>query len=78
MLTQTIDVREAQTRLQELLGAVAGGGEITLTSGDKPIARLVPLMPALRPRVAGLHTGTIWASEDFDEPLPDVFWVGDV
>jgi len=78
MLTQTIDVHEAQTRLLELLGAATGGGEIMLTSGDKPIARLVPITPAPRPRVAGLHAGTIWTSEDFDEPLPDALWLGDV
>jgi hypothetical protein len=28
----------------------------------------------IAPRVAGLHPGAIWASEDFDEPLPDEFW----
>jgi hypothetical protein len=26
------------------------------------------------PRVAGLHPGAIWTSDDFDEPLPDDFW----
>jgi hypothetical protein len=30
------------------------------------------------PRIAGLHPGTIWTSEDFDEPLPDEFWVNEV
>ncbi len=28
-------------------------------------------------RVAGLHPGIAWVSEDFDEPLPDEFWLGD-
>jgi hypothetical protein len=27
-------------------------------------------------RVAGLNRGTISTSEDFDEPLPDEFWLG--
>ncbi|MDZ7706111.1 MAG: hypothetical protein U5L04_16700 [Trueperaceae bacterium] len=27
-------------------------------------------------RVAGLHAGEGWLSEDFDEPLPDEFWLG--
>jgi len=27
-------------------------------------------------RVPGLNRGTISASEDFDEPLPDEFWLG--
>jgi len=35
-----------------------------------------PISMPTAPRIAGLHPGTIWASEDFDEPLPDEFWVG--
>ena len=27
-------------------------------------------------RVGGLHKGAIWMSDDFDEQLPDEFWVG--
>jgi Protein of unknown function (DUF2281) len=29
-----------------------------------------------KPRVAGLHAGQTWISKDFDEPLPDEFWLG--
>lgn len=28
-------------------------------------------------RQAGLGGGKFWMSEDFDEPLPDEFWLGD-
>ncbi|MFN9168638.1 MAG: DUF2281 domain-containing protein [Pseudanabaena sp.] len=28
-------------------------------------------------RVAGLHEGQIWMSDDFNEPLPDEFWLVD-
>ncbi len=28
-------------------------------------------------RVAGLHEGQIWMSDDFNESLPDEFWLGD-
>ncbi len=29
-------------------------------------------------RIPGLHSekGTAWMSDDFDEPLPDEFWLG--
>lgn len=27
-------------------------------------------------RIAGLHAGEGWIGEDFDEPLPDDFWLG--
>jgi hypothetical protein len=29
------------------------------------------------PRIADLHKGLIWTSEDFNEPLPDEFWLGE-
>jgi len=29
-----------------------------------------------QPRTAGLHQGAARVSEDFDEPLPDEFWLG--
>lgn len=28
-------------------------------------------------RVLGLNAGTVWISDDFDEELPDTFWLGD-
>jgi Protein of unknown function (DUF2281) len=28
-------------------------------------------------RVAGLHDGQIWISDDFNDPLPDEFWLGE-
>lgn len=35
-----------------------------------------PVSVSSKPRVPGLHPGAIWASEDFDDPLPDAFWTG--
>jgi hypothetical protein len=32
---------------------------------------------ALKPRILGLHAGMIWTSDDFDDPLPDEFWLGE-
>jgi antitoxin (DNA-binding transcriptional repressor) of toxin-antitoxin stability system len=71
-MTKKIDVREAQARLQELLSQIASGVEWIITDGQTPVARLVPISA----RVAGLHTGAISASPDFDEPLPEAFWTG--
>ena len=31
----------------------------------------------VRERVAGLGRGTVQMSSDFDDPLPDSFWMGD-
>lgn len=30
-----------------------------------------------RTRIAGLGKGTIVIADDFDEPLPDAFWLGE-
>jgi len=72
VLTRQIDVKEAQAQLQELLSQIASGVEWVLTDKMTPVARLVPISI----RAAGLHAGAIWTSPDFDEPLPDEFWMG--
>jgi antitoxin (DNA-binding transcriptional repressor) of toxin-antitoxin stability system len=78
MLTKTVDVSEAQAHLKELLSLVLEGAEIVLTEDSTPIARFVPIASPTTLRVAGLHPGAIWTSDDFDEPLPEEFWTGDV
>jgi len=75
MATKTIDISESQTNLTEMLSLVRTGTEIILTEGNKAIARLIPI-ESDRPRVLGLHSGSVWMSDDFDEPLPEEFWTG--
>jgi antitoxin (DNA-binding transcriptional repressor) of toxin-antitoxin stability system len=69
-MLKTVEVQEAQVRLRELLSQELQGEEFVLTEDNKPVARVIPILS----RVAGLHTGAIWTSEDFDEPLSDRFW----
>ena len=71
--TKTVDIQDAD--LTELLALVREGTEIILAEGDKPLARLVPAEPKKK-RILGLHAGMIQTSDDFDEPLPDEFWLG--
>lgn len=34
--------------------------------------------PVIKERIAGLHAGsTLYISDDFDDPLPDSFWLGE-
>ena len=33
--------------------------------------------PVKKPRVMDLHKGQFWMSDDFDDPLPDEFWLGE-
>ncbi|UBF25036.1 hypothetical protein K9N68_25870 [Kovacikia minuta CCNUW1] len=37
---------------------------------------MVPTKPTTNQRILGLHTGSIQMSEDFDQLLPDEFWLG--
>ena len=58
MVTETIDVQEAQINLSELISRVMAGTEIILTEGTTPLVRLVPVaQPPHFLRVAGLHSG---------------------
>ncbi len=81
-MPQTIDVNGAQ--LAHLLELAKAGDEIILAEGQTPVARLTAIAPANgdqtpapKPRIAGLHRGMIQMSDDFDEPLPDEFWLGE-
>jgi antitoxin (DNA-binding transcriptional repressor) of toxin-antitoxin stability system len=78
VLTKVIDVHEAQIRLEELLAMLFEGTEIILAQNNKPLARLTPVASPTMPRIAGLHAGAVWMSEDFSEPLPEAFWTGNV
>lgn len=84
MSTLTINIQEAQNQLQYLLSLALGGAEVIFTQDDKPVVKLVPvaeLEPAFeapqKKRIAGLNRGQIWVSDDFDDPLPDEFWLGE-
>ena len=77
MNTTTVDVGDIQTRFLELLSQVLAGDEIVVTQGQKPVARLLPVEHNEKPRIAGLHAGLGWVSDDFDDPLPDEFWVSE-
>lgn len=77
MTIQTIDIQEAKNSFASLLSLVAAGTEIILTDEQKPVIRLAPVVEEA-PRVAGLHAGAMVMSEDFDAPLPDDFWLGEL
>lgn len=72
MVIKQIDVKEIPERLEEFLTQISSGVEYVLIDGKTPVARIVPISM----RVAGLHAGAIWTSSNFDEPLPDEFWMG--
>lgn len=78
MVTRMVDIHKTQTTLTDLLAEVQAGTEILLVDGDKPLARLIPAGETRpRKRTPGLGRGTVlFMSDDFDDPLPDAFWLG--
>jgi prevent-host-death family protein len=73
-MTQTVSIDEAQDKLPDLLAQALAGNEVIITEHGTPVARLVPVVShARKKRVAGLNRGTIWTSQDFDEPSTDEF-----
>jgi antitoxin (DNA-binding transcriptional repressor) of toxin-antitoxin stability system len=77
MSALTVEVKEAQDRLHELLARVAEGTEVILTEDDRPFARISPIPSPAATRIPDLHPGAFQPSDDFDAPLPDEFWLGE-
>lgn len=45
---------------------------------DAALAQLEqPVVAQPARRIAGLHAGMTWVSDDSDAPLPDSFWLGE-
>ncbi len=77
MSVTKIEVQEAQTQLSELISLAKAGNEIILAQNNMPVARIVPVGDSgTAERIPNLHPGAIVASDDFDQPLPDEFWMG--
>ena len=76
MSTTTIDINEAQSQLNQLLMLVLKGSDVVIAKDNVPLVRLIPVEAPPKRRVAGLHTGAIRMHSDFNDPLPDEFWLG--
>jgi hypothetical protein len=44
---------------------------------EQPGAEAPGQHPEPRPIKLGLFRDAVWMSDDFDDPLPDAFWLGD-
>jgi antitoxin (DNA-binding transcriptional repressor) of toxin-antitoxin stability system len=71
LMTASMTIEEVTINLLDLLDRVHQGEEITILKDGEQIARLVPPLPTLPPRVPGTAIGMITIAPDFDEPLPD-------
>ena len=66
MKSSKINIHQAKTHLSRLVEDVAGGSEILIAKGGRPMARLVPLRRDDSPRRPGLLKGKLKISEDFE------------
>lgn len=73
-MENTVTSTEAKNTLNRLLADVERTGQsVTITNHGRPVARLVPVVPA--PRVFGRLPHLV-VPEDFDEPLPNAELTG--
>jgi prevent-host-death family protein len=68
-VTKSINIHEAKTHLSRLVEQAALGKEIIIAKAGKPMARLVPLENAPRPKKFGLLEGSFQVPADFDTPM---------
>ena len=66
-----INLKEAETRLAELIEEVAGGEEVVITRSDGSSFKIVPLNTVEAIPKFGSAKGMVKMSDDFDAPLED-------
>ncbi len=77
-MTKIVSINEAQAQLQGLLALARNGDEVIIEENGEPSARLIPIQKTeCKERILGLREGQVWTSDDFDEELPDSFWLGE-
>jgi antitoxin (DNA-binding transcriptional repressor) of toxin-antitoxin stability system len=77
MTITKIDIVKSPLPLADLLAMVRAGNEVILAEGNILLARITPIKPVGKKRIAGLNKGAFEVLEDFDTPLPDEFWLGE-
>jgi antitoxin (DNA-binding transcriptional repressor) of toxin-antitoxin stability system len=76
MVTKTLDITTMQA-IKDVVSSLEQDTELILTDNGQPVARVLPVKKLTRKQLAGLFPGAMVMHDDFDEPLPDSFWLGD-
>jgi len=61
-------MHNARGTLGKLINEALAGKEVVLARGGRPVARIVPLDEAPRPRKLGALVGKVKLPDDFDAP----------
>ncbi len=74
-MTKTVSIKE--TSIQIIIALTRNGDEVVIEENGEPLAHLVPIEKfEPKQRILGLREGQVWTSDDFDDELPDSFWLG--
>lgn len=71
MVISRIELDQVAEHLPELIEEVQRGGEVVLTQGDEPVAKLTKYQTPVGKRRLGTAKGLITIADDFDAPLDD-------
>ena len=77
MATKIVTTDDIQEQMSELLLLISKGDDIIIEKDNKPFAKITAIFGFEKKRIPGLNKGEIWTSDDFDDPLPDEFWLGE-
>jgi antitoxin (DNA-binding transcriptional repressor) of toxin-antitoxin stability system len=75
---KTVTLQEAQQDLAELMVLVGQGEDVLITHATLPSVKLVALSHVSQKRQFGQFLGKAQMSDDFNDPLPESFWLGKV
>jgi antitoxin (DNA-binding transcriptional repressor) of toxin-antitoxin stability system len=75
---KTITLQEAQQCLPELIVLVEQGEDVFITHESLPTVKLIISSTIPKKRQFGQYAGKSQMSDDFNESLPESFWLGTV
>ncbi len=67
----TFNIHEAKTHFSKLLERVLNGEEVIIAKAGKPVARILPVVNNVSPRVPGIDKGKIIIMPNFDDLLEE-------
>ena len=73
---KTIELLAVNPSVEELLNLARKQSGLRLTRSGQSRAGIIPMIEQPRKRIAPLHPGAWQVREDFDQPLPEGFWLG--
>ena len=59
VIIKTVNIDEVQTKLPKLLSLVTVGIEVIIEVDNKQVVKIIPTLPLLGSRIAGLNKGKI-------------------